>query len=250
MEKGFTRMTPPRPMPQGEPYENGLKYVRDPDDSYVGSENVPLRGGKGGTWEGGVRVPMFVYWKGKIAPKTISRAVSTLDLTATIAHAAGMKVREKKHFDGVSLLPWLTDAPGQEKFPTHLFWFGTLGDVAVQSGNWKLRLSHNTFLFNITQDPMELYNLAKSHTVGGPQKVAELSLAAKAWTDSLPFKHSCGNGCTLEPIRKSTQLCLPRDYDGRFAAFAETQPAGLLQTPIKSLEHMCWPAPLLGKLGE
>jgi len=251
MARGMeTRMTPPRPMPRGEPYEDELKFVRDPDDSYVGSENVPLRGGKGGTWEGVVRVPMFVYWKGKIAPKTITRAVSTLDLTATIAHAAGMKERPKQHFDGVSLLPWLTDKPGQEKFPSHLFWFGTLGDVAVQSGNWKLRLSHNTFLFNITQDPMELYNLAKSHQVGGPQKVAELSIAAKAWVDSLPFKHPCGNGCSLEPIRKSTQLCLPRDYDGRFAAFAETQPDGLLQTPIAALKHMCWPAPLLGKLGE
>ena len=53
-----------------------------------------LGGGKGGTWEGGVRVPMFAYWKGKIAPKVIRRAVSALDLTATIAHAAGMKVRQ------------------------------------------------------------------------------------------------------------------------------------------------------------
>ena len=75
-------------------YEDSLKYVRDPDDAYVGSENVPLRGGKGGTWEGGVRVPMFAYWKGRIAPKVIHRAVSTLDLTATIAHAAGMKVSQ------------------------------------------------------------------------------------------------------------------------------------------------------------
>ena len=63
-------------------------------------------------------------------------------------------MRKKEHFEGVSLLPWLTDTPGQEQFPTHLFWFGTLGDVSVQSGHWKLRLSHNTYLFNITQDPM------------------------------------------------------------------------------------------------
>ena len=63
-------------------------------------------------------------------------------------------MRKKEHFEGVSLLPWLTDTPGQEQFPTHLFWFGTLGDVSVQSGHWKLRLSHNTYLFNITQDPL------------------------------------------------------------------------------------------------
>ena len=63
-------------------------------------------------------------------------------------------MRKKEHFEGVSLLPWLTDTPGQEQFPTHLFWFGTLGDVSVQSGHWKLRLSHNTYLFNITQDPV------------------------------------------------------------------------------------------------
>merc|ERR1719424_1132092 len=101
---------------------------------------------------------MFVYWKGKIASTVIARAVSTLDLTATIAHAAGMKERPAKHFDGVSLLPWLTDTPGQEEFPSHLYWFGTLGDAAVQSGDWKLRVGYNTFLFNITSDPLELYN--------------------------------------------------------------------------------------------
>lgn len=100
-----------------------------------------------------------------LASQVISRAVTTLDLTATIAHAAGMRERPTQHFDGVSLLPLLTDTPGQEEFPSHLYWFGTLGDAAVQSGDWKLRVGYNTFLFNITSDPLELYNLANKHQV-------------------------------------------------------------------------------------
>ena len=232
----------PHPSPRGPHAGEALKFVRDPSNSYVGSENVPLRGGKGGTWEGGIKVPMFIYWKGKIAPQAISRAITTLDLTATIAHAAGMTERPAQHFDGVSLLPLLTGTPGQQQFPSHLYWFGTLGDTAVQSGNWKLRVSKSTYLFDLAADPLELYDLAQSHKVGGPKKVGELRMALRAWTDSLPFEKACGNGCSLEPIRRPNQPCTPQDVDVRFARYS----AEFGNVFGKHQGHpMCWPAPLL-----
>ena len=74
-------------------------------EAYQGSENVPLRGAKGFLWEGGIRVPMLAYWKGTIPPGQVVREpVTTLDLTATIARAAGLDL---KVLEGKSLLPRL-----------------------------------------------------------------------------------------------------------------------------------------------
>ena len=53
-------------------------------------------------WEGGIKVPMLAYWPGSIAPGgKIDEVVSTLDLTATMAHAAGIDDRPETLFHGV-----------------------------------------------------------------------------------------------------------------------------------------------------
>ncbi len=55
------------------------------------TRNFPLRGGKGDTPEGGIRVPFAVQWPGHIPPNTVyNELVSTLDITATVAAAAGI----------------------------------------------------------------------------------------------------------------------------------------------------------------
>ena len=54
------------------------------------SKNDPLRGFKSTTWEGGVRVPFCVQWKGKLpAGKTYEHPVIQLDLLPTLLAAAG-----------------------------------------------------------------------------------------------------------------------------------------------------------------
>ncbi len=69
--------------------DNGPWLVKGAD----GGSAKPLRGGKGSTWEGGVRVPTIAWWPGKIAPKSTSDAVAgAIDLLPTCVTVAGGKV--------------------------------------------------------------------------------------------------------------------------------------------------------------
>ncbi len=151
-----------------------------------GSVNTPLRGSKRTTLEGGVRVPFFVAWPGKIpAGGTDDRPVIQLDLLPTALAAAGVEVKAEWKIEGVNLLPYLT---GNEKGPPHeaLYWrFGQ--QMAIRKGDWKLvRYDLATEggtgtsvakLYDLNADPGEATDLSAKH----PEKVAELQAAWTEW---------------------------------------------------------------------
>jgi uncharacterized sulfatase len=146
-----------------------------------GSENVPLRGEKGSLWEGGMKVPMFVYWKGKIPPgQVIQSAVSTLDFTATTLKLAGGEIPPE--FDGVDLMPCLAKRDSQLVRSKDLFW--DWGDgIALQRGGWKIhRFGKSLALFNIKDDPNEFFDLQLQH----PERFKELEAALMARYNTLP----------------------------------------------------------------
>lgn len=131
------------------------------------SSNAPLRGNKAQTWEGGVRVPYLVQWKGKLpAGKTYDQPVIQLDLHSTALAAAGLvrAVNEQTGppLDGVDLLPHLL---GEVTTPPHdaLYWrFGE--QTAIRSGNHKLVKarggSGDWELYDLAADIGETKNLA------------------------------------------------------------------------------------------
>lgn len=81
------------------------------------SSNKPLRGFKSTTWEGGVRVPFCVQWKGKLpAGETYDHPVIQLDILPTALAAAGVDAGKEWKLDGVDLLPHLT---GKNDKPPH-----------------------------------------------------------------------------------------------------------------------------------
>src|SRR6185369_9768928 len=102
-----------------------------------GSVNTPLHGSKGDTWEGGIRVPFLVQWKGKLpAGKKYDQPVIQLDIHATALAAAEVTPKPDLKLDGVNLLPFLA---GQNAAAPHdaLYWrFGE--QMAIRSGDWKL----------------------------------------------------------------------------------------------------------------
>lgn len=87
-----------------------------------GSDNGPLRGKKGDLWEGGIRVPFAMQWKGKIpGGMTYEQSVISLDIFATAVAQAEAPVAKDRPLDGVDLLPFLQS--GNEKAPhRRLFW--------------------------------------------------------------------------------------------------------------------------------
>ncbi|MDD7985043.1 sulfatase-like hydrolase/transferase [Lentisphaera marina] len=149
--------------------------------SWNGSDNVPMRGEKGSLFEGGIRVPMFAYWKGKLVPGTvINEMVTTLDLTATSLKLGGGEIPEE--FDGVDLMPRLTGQSDEIDRPKPMFWEFWQTQV-VRMGDWKLwRSNKQELLFNLAEDPYELINYAKSK----PEIAAKLRKELDQWSASLP----------------------------------------------------------------
>ena len=127
------------------------------------SGNGPLRGFKSTTWEGGVRVPFCVQWKGKLpAGDTYDHPVIQLDILPTALAAAGVEAREEWKLDGVDLLPYLS---GEKDEPPHdtLYWrFGN--QWAIRHGEWKLVAGNGGDtqgeLYNLSDDKEESKNLA------------------------------------------------------------------------------------------
>ena len=147
------------------------------------SNNGVLRGNKAQTWEGGIRVPYLVQWKGRLpAGKTFDSPVIQLDFHPTALAAAGIDAKDAK-FDGVNLLPHLE---GKVTTPPHETLYWRFGDqMAIRHGNLKLvqgRGADQRMLFDLAADIGEQKDLAAER----PEAVKELTAKYDAWNATLP----------------------------------------------------------------
>jgi arylsulfatase A-like enzyme len=145
----------------------GPGYIGIPDI------NKPYRGWKLTLFEGGIRVPMFVSWPGRIAPNTqVGAPVAHIDLMPTFAAAAQASLPRDIVIDGVNLLPWaIRQAPSSRPHQT-IFWQSG-GYHVVRDGDWKLHITDRparTWLFDLAIDPTEQRDLSATN----PAKVAQL----------------------------------------------------------------------------
>ena len=127
--------------------------------------NLPLRGRKGRTDEGGMRVPCVVRWPGKIPSGTKSNLItSTLDLLPTFAAISGGEMPNDRTIDGVNIWPILS---GKEKSNVRdVFFYYQMDQLqAVRSGNWKLFVGMESKKRNWGKSEgrkeLALYNLAE-----------------------------------------------------------------------------------------
>ena len=125
----------------------------------------PLHGGKGTTWEGGMREPTIAWWPGKIPAHSVCDAlVSEVDVLPTLVKLAGGKVPADRKIDGKDIWPLLSC---QTTISPHdaLFYFNSRKLEAVRSGPWKLAIApQGTGLPKEAAEPVKhtgprLYNL-------------------------------------------------------------------------------------------
>lgn len=157
--------------------DNGPWAVFDEQGGSAG----PLRGAKGGTFEGGLRVPAIFWWPGTVAPRVVTDIGSTLDLLPTIAALAGAAPPDDRPIDGYDLSPVLrasNQGPRQA-----MFYYRGATLYAVRHGSFKAHLVTRSeyageppvvhapwLLYNLDHDPGERFDVAARH----PDVVATL----------------------------------------------------------------------------
>ncbi|MEM7369680.1 MAG: DUF2961 domain-containing protein [Bacteroidota bacterium] len=178
------------------PWSNHVESLsKKHDGALAWGSPGPLRGAKGSTYEGGIRVPTIARWPENIPAGRVSDAIfSTLDFMPTFANLTGYPVPEDRVIDGVDqtdLLLGRNEAGARD----HFYYFSRNELQAVRMGKWKLRLpnlqkfhgylddmgSQETELYNLDEDIGELKNLAAQH----PDIVNQLQQKIKAfsWPD-------------------------------------------------------------------
>lgn len=145
------------------------------------SINGPLRGFKGQTLEGGIRVPFLAQWPARIAAGRVSETPAiALDILPTSLAAAGLAV--PSNLDGVNLLPALGAAPAALK-ERSLYWrFGEQG--ALRRGDWKIVRQADAApwqLYHLASDIGESKDLASSETA----RLKSLEQDWQAWNAQL-----------------------------------------------------------------
>ena len=161
-----------------------------------GADNAPLRGGKGDTFEGGIRVVAAMRWPGKVpAGSRVDSIMSVMDVLPTLSAAAELEGSTRHKLDGRNMLPAIMDGQtiaredllffiSETPFKNHV-------NVTAFNDEWKLiqrietgftSVDVTNFLFNINEDPYEHNNLAQKY----PDIVASLAKEIRYWRNLYP----------------------------------------------------------------
>lgn len=149
------------------------------------TSNLPLRGGKGWIYEGGIRVPTIVRWPGLTPAGTTNATIaSSVDWVPTLLAASGIRPPEGLEIDGTSLLPALQ---GERMSREPVFWhyphYGNQGGFpsgAVREGPWKLIENYedgSLQLYHLEDDPEERHDLAARF----PARATALQTQLASW---------------------------------------------------------------------
>jgi arylsulfatase A-like enzyme len=163
--------------------DNGPWLIFDQDGGSAGL----LRGGKGGTFEGGMREPTIFWWPGTISRGVVADMGTTMDLLPTFLDLAGVEPPADRILDGSSLAPALKGLSRHSR--SEVFYYRGTEIYAVRKGPFKAHLitqseygddepvRHNPpLLYHLEHDPSEKYNVAEDY----PDVIAEIEAVTEA----------------------------------------------------------------------
>ena len=170
--------------------------------------NEPLRGNKGQTFEGGLRVPAIAWWPGRIpGGSKVDAIAGMIDVLPTFVKLAGGSLPNDRTLDGGDLWPLLAGEKGAKGPRENFFYYSGLKLQAVRSGPWKLHLAGGS-LYNLEHDIGEATDVAAAN----PEVVKRLKALAETMKADLGLD-GIGPGCReLGRARNARPLI---GHDGR-----------------------------------
>jgi arylsulfatase A-like enzyme len=136
--------------------------------------NGGMKGRKGTTDEGGVRVPCLVRWPGRIQPQTkVTRIAGAIDFLPTLGSMAGIAVRSKKPLDGIDLSPLLLGTA--KDWSARMIFSRQGGSVSVRTDEY--RLAGDGALFDMRTDPGQRRDVREQQ----PKVAERLAAAVARW---------------------------------------------------------------------
>ncbi len=165
-----------------------------------GGSNLPLRGNKTTTWEGGLRVPAIVRWPGRITPGRVSNElVTSMDLFPTLAKLCDATMPVDRTIDGRDVSELWFDENATS--PHDAFYYYSRKDLeAVRDHRYKLHFSkarQEIFeLYDLVNDPSETTNIIDQH----PNVVARLEELAELARISMGDARLKREGNDVRPI--------------------------------------------------
>lgn len=177
------------------------------------TSNIPLRDGKGSSYEGGIRVPAIFTWKGKIRPNsTCSVPVIGTDFFPTVAGL--ISKTENSYTDGVNIAPLLF---GEKRLGRDaLYWHyphyhggGATPYSAIRQGDWALIYFYETRqkeLYNLKKDIGQKNNLVHQE----PQLAEKLFKNLQAWKKATGAQNPLLNPAYDENRKNQNEKKIPR----------------------------------------
>lgn len=158
--------------------DNGPWLIKDLAGGCAGL----LQGGKGSTWEGGMREPGIAWWPGKIRSGAVNREMAcSMDLFTTALSLARVPIPSDRIIDGVDMSPMLLGKGPSER--NQIIYYNGDEVYAIRKGPYKAHFTtfagygqeqpekHDPpLLFHLPHDPGERFNIAAEH----PEVIADI----------------------------------------------------------------------------
>ena len=179
-----------------------------------GGSNAPLRGTKGTTWEGGMRVPCIMRWPGQVPEGTTCEDIATaMDMLPTLAELGGTQAPDDRIIDGHDIRPLMTGEEEAES-PYDAFYYYKKDDLAaVRVGRWKLHVSRNgeevEELYDLRSDIGETEDISPDHR----DVVRRLRGAAEEARRDLGDEMHGRDGANCRPIGRVENAQPLTEYD-------------------------------------